>query len=182
MLNYLPVVVSNTSPLIWLSKTGKLTLLRDLFNEILIPEEVYNEAVERGLQEGFSDALVIKEGVDQCWIKISQLNKNENALCNKIMKHAFELHLGEAQAIVLAHKTGTDTLLLIDESSGRTFAQAWGLKAKGVLYVIMTALQCDLLDNAEAKETVLTLVRKGFRIEPKLLARIIREIDAYKPK
>jgi predicted nucleic acid-binding protein len=98
------------------------------------------------------------------------------------MKHAFELHLGEAQAIVLAHKTGTDTLLLIDESSGRVFAQAWGLKAKGVLYVIMAALQCDLLDNAEAKETVLTLVRKGFRIEPKLLARIIREIDAYKPK
>jgi DNA-binding winged helix-turn-helix (wHTH) protein len=46
----------------------------------------------------------------------------------------------------------------------------------------MVALRSDLLDDAEAKETVLTLVRKGFRIEPNLLARIIREIDAYKRK
>jgi DNA-binding winged helix-turn-helix (wHTH) protein len=46
----------------------------------------------------------------------------------------------------------------------------------------MAALRCDLLDNVEAKETVLTLVRKGFRIEPQLLARIIREIDAYRRK
>ena len=178
----MPVVISDTSPLIWLSKIGKLTLLRDLFNEILIPEEVYREAVERGLQEGFSDALVIKEGVDKGWIKISRLDENEVALCQKITEHAFELHLGEAQAIVLARKTGMGTLLLIDESSGRAFAEAWGLKAKGVLYVIMAALRCDLLDNVEAKETVLTLVRKGFRIEPQLLARIIREIDAYRRK
>ena len=178
----LPVVISDTSPLIWLSKIGKLALLRDLFNEILIPEEVYREAVERGLQERFSDALVIKEGFDKGWIKISRLDENEVALCQKIMKHAFELHLGEAQAIVLARKTGVGTLLLIDESSGRAFAEAWGLKAKGVLYVLMTALRSDLLDNAEAKETVLTLVRKGFRIEPQLLARIIREIDAYRRK
>jgi len=155
-------------------------LLKDLFKEIQIPEEVYGEAVERGLQEGFSDALVIKEGIDQGWIKISRLDENDDTLCQKIMKHTSELHLGEVQAIVLARKTGTGTLLLIDESSGRAFAEAWGLKAKGVLYVLMSALRCDLLDNLEAKEIVLTLIRKGFRIEPNLLARIIREIDSYK--
>jgi predicted nucleic acid-binding protein len=66
--------------------------------------------------------------------------------------------------------------------SGRAFAEAWGLKAKGVLYVIMATLRSDLLDNVEAKETVLTLVRKGLRIEPNLLARIIRKIDAYRRK
>ncbi len=174
--------VSNTSPLIWLSKIGKLTLLKDLFHEIIITEEVYKEAVERGLQEGFSDALVIREGVDQSWIKISKLGENEVARCKKIMKHAFEIHMGEAQAIVLAHKMGAGTLLLMDESSGRAFAEAWGLKVKGVLYVIMSALRCQLLNDEEAKEIVLTLVRRGFRIEPKLLARVIEEIDAFKRK
>jgi len=34
-----------------------------------------------------------------------------------------------------------------------------------------------MLRRAEAKEMVLTLVNKGFRIEPKLLARILREIE-----
>ena len=79
-------VVSNTSPLIWLSKTGKINLLKELFQEITIPEEVYTEAVERGLQEGFSDALIIKEAVEQGWIRISQLNKKETALCQKIIE------------------------------------------------------------------------------------------------
>lgn len=108
--------ISNTSPLTWLSKTGKLNLLRDLFDEILIPKEVYREAVETGLKEGFIDALIIKEAVDQGWIKVTKLDEKEVELCQKMMNHAFELHMGEAQAIVLARGMGKETLLLIDES------------------------------------------------------------------
>ena len=128
-------------------------------------------------RKGSATLLVIKEGVDQGWIKISRLNRKENALCQKIVEHAFEIHLGEAQAIVLARRIGA--LVLIDESSGRAFAEAWGLKAKGTLYVIFRALSSELLDKAGAKETVLSLVGKGFRIEPNFLARIIREIEAF---
>jgi predicted nucleic acid-binding protein len=174
--------VSNTSPLIWLSKIGALDLLRDIFGEILVPEEVYKEAVEGGLREGYSDALIIKEAFDQGWIRVSNLGEKEVVLCQKIMKHAFEIHVGEAQAIVLARKMGADTLLLMDESSGRAFAEAWGLRVKGILYVIMTALRHELIDRADAKDKVLALVRKGFRIEPKLLARVIREIEAWQSK
>jgi len=168
-------IVSNTSPLVWLAKIGRITLLKKLFGEVIIPEEVYKEAVERGLQEGFSDALAIKECVEQGWIKISKLNESEIKLCEKMMEHAFEIHFGEAQAIILARKI--NALLLMDESSGRAFAETLGLKVKGTLYVVMKALRGKLLDRTEAKEMVLALVGKGFRIEPKLLARILREID-----
>jgi len=68
---------------------------------------------------------------------------------------------------------------LMDESSGRAFAETLGLKVKGTLYVIMKALREELLDKAEAKEIVLVLVSKGFRIEPELLARILREIERF---
>lgn len=170
-------IVSNTSPLIWLSKVGRIILLKKLFGEVIIPEEVYREAVEKGLKEGFSDALAIKECAEQGWITISKLNENEIKLCGKMMEHAFEVHIGEAQAIILARKI--DMLLLMDESSGRAFAETLGLKVKGTLYVIMKALREKLLDKAEAKEIVLTLVSKGFRIEPKLLARILREIERF---
>lgn len=173
-------IVSNTSPLIWLSKIGKITLLKKLFGEVIIPEEVYKEAVERGLQERFSDALAIKECIDQGWIKISKLDEKEIRLCRKMVEHAFEIHFGEAQAITLARKIGV--LLLMDESSGRTFAETLGLKVRGTLHVIMKALREKLLDNAEAKEIVLTLVSKGFRIEPKLLARILSEIETFVPR
>jgi len=170
-------IVSNTSPLIWLSKIGRIMLLKKLFGEVIIPEEVYRETVDKGLKEGFSDALAIKECIEQGWIKISKLNENEIKLCEKMIVHAFEIHLGEAQAILLARKI--DTLLLMDESSGRAFAETLGLKVKGTLYVIMRALREKLLDKAEAKEIVLTLVSKGFRTEPKLLARILREIERF---
>jgi len=168
-------IVSNTSPLIWLSKIGKLVLLKKLFGEVIIPEEVYREAVEKGLQEGFSDALAIRECIEQGWIKISKLNESEIKLCEKMMEHAFEIHFGEAQAIILARRI--NALLLMDESSGRAFAETLGLKVKGTLYVTMKALREELLDKAEAKEIVLGLISKGFRIEPKLLARILREIE-----
>ncbi|MDI6904078.1 MAG: DUF3368 domain-containing protein [Candidatus Bathyarchaeia archaeon] len=173
-------IVSNTSPLIWLSKIGKIALLKRLFGEVIIPEEVYKEAVERGLQEGFSDVLAIKECIEQGWIKVSKLDEREIKLCQKMMDHAFEIHLGEAQAIILARKIGT--LLLMDESSGRAFAETWGLKVRGTLYVIIKALREELLDRAEAKEIALELVSKDFRIEPKLLARILREIETFVPR
>jgi uncharacterized protein len=172
-----PPTVSNTSPLIWLAKIGKLNMLKDLFGEVLISEESYKEAVEVGLKEGYSDALVIKDACDQGWIKVERLDKKRVVVCQNIMRHSFELHLGEVQAIVLAREIGKDTLLLIDDSSGRAFAETWGLKVKGVLYVIMIALRNNLLDKAGAKDTVLNLVRKGFRVEPKLLAKLIQEIE-----
>lgn len=116
---------------------------------MIIPEEVYREAVEKGLQEGFSDALIIKEYVDHGWIRFCRLDENGAALCLKIVEHAFEVHLGEAQAIVLSRNLGA--LLLMDESSGRAFAETWSLKVKGTLHVIMRALREGLLDKTKSK-------------------------------
>ncbi len=173
----MPPTVSNTSPLIWLARIGKLNLLKDLYDIVLISEETYKEAVEVGLQEGYSDALIIKNACDQRWIKVERLDEKQVAICQKIMRHSFELHEGEVKAIVLAREISKDTLLLIDDSSGRAFAETWGVKVNGVLHVIITAMRNDLLDKAEAKDTVLNLVGKGFRIEPKFLAKIIQEIE-----
>jgi predicted nucleic acid-binding protein len=169
--------VSNTSPLIWLARTSKLNLLKELFDVVLISDETFKEAVEVGLQEGYSDALLIKDACDQGWTKVERLNEKRVAICEKIMRHSFELHEGEVKSIVLAREIGKDTLLLMDDSSGRAFAETWGLKVKGVLYVIITAMRNNFLDKTEAKEIVLNLVGQGFRIEPKFLARIIHEIE-----
>lgn len=39
------IVVSDTTPLSELAKVGKLDLLKDVYGEVLIPEEVYNEVI-----------------------------------------------------------------------------------------------------------------------------------------
>lgn len=130
-----------------------------------------------GLREGFSDALVIKDACYQGWLKVEALDEKQTAICQMIIQQSFELHLGEVQAVVLARGLGKGALLLMDDSSGRAFAEAWGLRVKGVIYVVVEALRKGLLGVVEAKETVLVLVRRGFRIEPKLLARVLEEID-----
>ena len=39
----MPKIVVNSTPLIILCNIGKLSILKDLYGEILIPEAVYNE-------------------------------------------------------------------------------------------------------------------------------------------
>lgn len=169
--------ISDSSPLIWLAKVGKIALLRDLFEQVIMPQEVYVETVEEGLQQGFSDALTIKECVNEGWMKVSKLNPSGDSLIQRISSYTSEIHLGEAQAIVLAREM--NVLLLMDESTGRVFAEAWGLKVKGTVYVIISALRTGLIDKNEAKEIILKMVVKGFRLEPNLLARLITEIERF---
>jgi uncharacterized protein len=169
--------VSNTSPLIWLAKIGKLNLLKELFNEVIITQESYNEAVQVGIAQGFSDALVIKEACEQGWIKVNSLNEKQLESCKKIMQQAFELHSGEVAAIMLARDKGKDVLLLMDDSAGRAFAEAWGLKVRGVLFVLLFSFRSGVLSKVEVRSLVLSLVQKGFRVEPKFLARVLAEIE-----
>jgi uncharacterized protein len=42
------IVVSNSSPLITLARVGRFDLLRQLFEQIHIADEVYREVVVRG--------------------------------------------------------------------------------------------------------------------------------------
>ena len=58
-------VVSNSSPLIHLAKTGKLNLLKCFFNGIIVPEAVHKECVVEGRSR--DDAVKI---ADAEWIKI----------------------------------------------------------------------------------------------------------------
>lgn len=67
-----------------------------------------------------------------------------------------------------------DAVLLMDESCGRALAEALGVETRGTLYVV---LRLGLLGKSEAKETVTMLVAKGMRLDPRLLSRVLNEID-----
>jgi len=56
-----------------------------------------------------------------------------------------------------------------------------GFEGQGTLYVILKAFRERILSKDEAREAVLQLIGKGFRIEPRLLARILKEIESFTP-
>jgi predicted nucleic acid-binding protein len=71
------MIVSDASPLISLAKAGKLYLLREIFERVLIEEEVKRETIDRGKVEGAPDALVIEDAVKEGWIEIEKIKEGK---------------------------------------------------------------------------------------------------------
>ncbi len=125
-------IVSNTTPIISLLKIEKLHLLKDLYDEIYIPQEVFNE-IEAGKNKDFYTDLSKIE-----WIKIEKI---QNV---KSLTFFLDLDKGEAEAIVLASEKEAD-LIILDETLGRFHAKHAGLKVTGTIGVLLKAKQWNYI-------------------------------------
>lgn len=113
-------IVSNASPIIFLSKLNAANLLVECFESVLIPEavrfELGNLTVHGGIQTQ----------------KISPFGQ-------QFVAGAFgRLHQGELEAMVLAMETQADYALL-DDLLARRKAQRLGLQVMGTVGVILLA-------------------------------------------
>jgi len=129
--------VSNSSPLILLSKINRFYLLKEIFKKIYIPKAVYEEICIKGKEKPGSKETL--EGIKEGWIEI------------KDVKALPELELilgrGEAEAITLAKELSLP--LIIDERKGRKIAEKIGIKVIGTLGVIIKAYKLGLIKNLE---------------------------------
>ena len=62
------IVVSNSTILIRLTKTGKLDLLQTLFAKIIVPTEVFHEVATKGKNKPGADAVK-----DASWIETASV-------------------------------------------------------------------------------------------------------------
>ena len=92
------MVVSDTSPLINLSRIGRLQLLHQLYDTITVPEAVWHEVVVQG--EGLPGTSTIKTAP---WV-VSKPVVNR-ALVQALLQ---DVDRGEAEAIALAIEVGAD--------------------------------------------------------------------------
>jgi uncharacterized protein len=124
------IVVSDASPLLNLAIIGQLDLLRQLYDEVVVPQAVYDEVVVLG-----SDMPGASDVRDAHWILTKQV-------MNRPLITALRLRLdrGEAEAIALASELNAD-LLLVDERKARLVASQFGLKFTGLLGLLVEAKQ-----------------------------------------
>ena len=154
-------VVSNSGPLINLAKVGQFALLQDLFQHIMIPPEVFEEVVVRGVgHPGAGETCTAQ------WITRGMLERLDVA--NLL---AAELDRGEAEAIALALQEKADWLL-IDERVGRRFAWRVGLKVKGTLGVLLEGVRRGFIDDLQPLLDM--LVARGTWIAPAIYAEVIK--------
>jgi len=122
------IVVSDSSPLIALCDLGKLDLLRALYQRVVLPEAVWEEAVIAGSGRTGREALFAASWMEHVKVHNQMLVR---ALSQK-------LDTGESQAIALALELDAD-LLLMDERLGREVAQRFGIAVTGVVGVLIMA-------------------------------------------
>jgi len=158
-----PRVVSNASPLIYAAKIGFLEVMVKLYEKILIPSAVYNEAVEKGVEKKAADALVIEEAIREGQIQVVELDERARAEI-QILAKMHNISIGEAEAIALAKQVKAQ-LLIIDERSGTLAARVWGLKTVGLLGAIIEAMYEGIITFEELKIYYNRLINTEFRLK-----------------
>ncbi len=163
------MIVSNATPLIYLSKINMLHLLEKKFSKVLLPRGVWEEVVERGKLEGHPDAYLVEEAEREGWINVVEVNETE---AEKIAK-AFRIHRGEAEAILLAKRRKTQ--ILMDQTHARETAKVLKLTPRGTIYVLRLAYRNKLISKEEYLKLIDKLVENNFymRVELYLKAKII---------
>jgi uncharacterized protein len=158
-------VVSNTSPILNLAIIGKLSLLRDQFGDILIPEAVLDEL---RVEEDLPGSRTIRDALRIGWIRIEAVK-----LYPLVRSMQRDLDKGEAEAIALAIQLNADWIL-IDEREGRKAVKSMDLKVVGVLGVLLKAKREGKLGSL--KQAIDSLREKaGFYVRAELQRAIMRE-------
>ncbi len=143
--------VSNSTPLIALSKIGKFNLLHEYFSEIVIPEAVYQEVVVAG-----KDLYGAREVADPGLVTVKKV---QNHLAVRALK-AF-LDKGEAEAIILAKELSSPMLLLDDMD----------IKITGTVGILLLAARDKKI---ELKSSLDHLLAVGFRLSDQEYQRILK--------
>lgn len=156
------IVISDTSVITNLIQLDQLSLLRQLFGDIILPQKVFDELSK------IPDQIDIIEKTN--WIEIKQISDRDH-----FEKLIPTLDPGEAEAIVLAIELKADALL-IDEKKGRKIAQEYGIVITGLLGILIESKAENLIQ--EVKPILDKLIFEiGFRISPKLYRDILEKVD-----
>lgn len=129
------IVVSDTSPIRALAHLDNLSLLGQLFAEVLIPPAVEHE-LRKPRRRGMA--------VDPQEIPNARIESPSDQ--NQVAQLRAALDLGESEALVLALETKADAIL-IDERAGRRKATQLGLTAIGTVGILVQAKAEGLLDE-----------------------------------
>jgi predicted nucleic acid-binding protein len=159
------IVVSNATPLITLAKVGYFNVLQQLFTEITISQEVWNEVVVKGT--GRSGSV---ETAKASWIQIVSL---ANPAQLSIWRTQYNLGAGEVSTILLAKELSAG-LALIDERKARILAANEGLTLGGSI----AALEQGYRNNyvKDLRQTYLELLAAKIWIDRKTLNQSLARV------
>lgn len=159
-------VICNTSPIIGLISINRLSLLWELFDEIIIPQAVYDELCADSVQHR-SEIETIQQCVDNGQLSIYHV-QNETAVKQLYGK----LHFGELEVIVGAKELNIP-LAVIDERAARKMTSNFLIDTIGILGILTLAKQRGLILGIKPEIDALRM--SGYRIGETIYRQILNQ-------
>jgi len=159
--------VVNATSLIALSLLDRLALLTRLFDQIIVPQAVYEEVAIKGAGKPGADAIHAAE-----WLCVISPE-----LTTTIEPMLLGLDAGEMEVLLLSQQIKPDWVI-IDERLARSVAFALDMPVKGTLGILLAAVFADFLSKEEALTDLQKLVKQGIRISPQWQAWFSSEVEA----
>ena len=152
-------VIANSSPLILLSKIGRLDFLKLAGDRIFVPQAVWNEVTD------YSDQKFVPILKEFPWIQIEL----DPEIPHEVL--SWNLGKGESAVIALGIKKGSSELV-IDDSDARSCARSLGLQVRGTLGLILLAKKKGLLSSV--RSTIDELILAGMYLDKGVVDQILR--------
>lgn len=149
--------VSNSSPLIHLSRLGKLVYARQAFSSIMIPPAVRAETIARGKSEGYGDALALERLEKEGWLKTCELSSRSERIATELSD---AVGAGEAEAIALALER--KERLFMDDFKGRKAAEFYGIETTTTLGLMLELLAVRALTKIDYNKNVKNYGSQGW--------------------
>jgi uncharacterized protein len=171
-------IVSDSTPIVYLAKVGKLQLLKRLYDDVVLPE-----AVKREMLTGeHPEVPVIQDALRDGWLEERTLNRIARKFEQTHLLKAPGLDRGEREAIALAYTSHLPLLIDEDDKTGRRVAKVWGVEVRGTLRVILEAYDARLIDYREAREIFRQLLAERFHVSAEVYERALALLEKAKTK
>ena len=162
------MVVSDSGPIIWLSRINQFQLLKQLFHEVVIPQAVKIEVVDNAT--GHPCALNVIRACQEGWLKANEVKDTQ-----KVALLCADLHTAESEAIVITEELAAQALL-IDERKARHIASVAEIPIIGTVGILLLAHQRGT--QVDLKALLDQMRQDGFRLSEKVYQEILsREVQ-----
>jgi len=152
----------DASPLIFLTKAGRLDFLRLVADEIVVPDAVAAEIRRRGREDPTAQALAALP-----WLQVIGTPPVPPVL------QSWDLGPGESSVLTWClAKPGTEAI--IDDLAARSFAATHGIPVRGTLGLVLIAKQRGRIE--QARPIVEEMRRAGMWLSDAVLNRALRRV------
>lgn len=154
------IVISNTSPIFYLHRTGYLNVLKKLYGEIVVPAAVVAE-----LEEGEKVGEDVPRIAEYNWIRVQKVT------IPAFIQMIPDLGRGEAEVLALGCEA-VEPLLIIDDALARKIAKLHVFKITGTAGVLLKAEKGGYLKDI--KPILEGLKAAGFYLSDKLIDEMLK--------